>query len=88
MEVLVERLRKKQPNQTAGLVAKKVRTVGRPSDSLPPPGAPTWAVKKTDSQNGKQCVHTLLNFILSLSPSPFVSFSHNVIHISSLSSCR
>ena len=41
MEVLDERLRKKQPNQTAGLVVKKIRTVGQPSDPLPPPGAPT-----------------------------------------------
>ena len=68
MQVLDERLQMKQQHQTVGLVAKKFRTVGQPSDSLPPPGAPTWAIRKTDSQNGN--VRTFI--ATSLSPSPLL----------------
>ena len=32
-----------------GMVAKKVRKEGAPSDSLPPPDAPSWAVKESAS---------------------------------------
>ncbi len=34
----------KKKQQPAGLVAKKVRKEGEPSDCLPPPDAPAWAV--------------------------------------------
>ena len=63
MGVLDERLQTKQQHQTIGLVAKKVRTVGQPSDSLPPPGAPTWAVKKVDTQNGKYFAYIYCNLV-------------------------
>ena len=45
MNVLDLRLVKKQP-QPSGLVAKKVRKIGTPSDSLPPYDAPSWALDK------------------------------------------
>ena len=54
MAVLDGRLSKKQP-QATGLVAKKVRKTGTPSDSVQPEDAPVWAViKDTD---------TLLNIV-------------------------
>ncbi len=45
MAVLDGRLSKKQP-QATGLVAKKVRKTGIPSDSVQPQDAPVWAVIK------------------------------------------
>ena len=33
--------------ETPGLVAKKERKEGEPSSSVPPKGAPKWAVKQT-----------------------------------------
>ena len=45
MGVLDRRLEKGQ-QRLSGIVAKKVRMAGVPSSSQPPPGAPTWAVKK------------------------------------------
>lgn len=42
MDVLDRRLSKKP--QPAGLVAKKVRKVGAPSDCEPPSDAPAWAL--------------------------------------------
>ena len=46
MEVLDDRLAKSQQRQLAvGMVAKKVRKEGTPSDSPPPSDAPSWAVK-------------------------------------------
>ena len=44
MKVLDDRLSKRPQRQSAiGMVAIKVRKEGTPSDSLPPPGAPSWA---------------------------------------------
>ena len=45
MEVLDTRLAKKNP-QSPGIVAKKVRKAGEPSNSLPPTDAPSWAIRK------------------------------------------
>lgn len=39
----------KQLQLATGMVAKKVRKEGAPSDSLPPPDAPSWAVKESAS---------------------------------------
>jgi hypothetical protein len=44
MQILDVRAAKKK-QQPAGLVAKKVHKNGVPSDCLPPPDAPAWAVK-------------------------------------------
>ena len=44
MDVLDRRLSKKP--QPAGLVAKKVRKIGTPSDCTPPNDAPAWALAK------------------------------------------
>lgn len=50
MAVLDSRLAKNQQRQIAtGMVAKKVRKEGAPSDSLPPSDAPSWAIKDSAS---------------------------------------
>lgn len=54
MAVLDQRLIKKQQQQPVGLVAKKVRKVGKSSETNPPHGAPIWAVKK-EFHNGMDC---------------------------------
>lgn len=43
MSTLDARLAKKESHPVV-LVAKKVRKIGSPSHSLPPPNAPSWAV--------------------------------------------
>ena len=50
MRVLEQRLSKKQQQLPTGLVARKIRRDGVPSDTLPPPGAPVWAVRKDDQE--------------------------------------
>lgn len=53
MELLDVRSAKKNL-QPLGLVAKKVHKQGTPSDCLPPPDAPSWAVQKgVYTTNGK-----------------------------------
>ena len=43
MALLDERLTRRN-DSPIGLVAKKVRKIGSPSESLPPTNAPVWAV--------------------------------------------
>ncbi len=43
MSTLDSRIAKKQP-ASPGLVAKKVRKLGEPSNTTPPDDAPKWAV--------------------------------------------
>ena len=45
MAVLDQRLSAKKLQPAFGLVAKKVRRVGHPSKTVPPVGAPSWAVR-------------------------------------------
>ena len=45
IEVLDKRV-EKTTKETPGLVAKKERKEGEPSSSVPPNGAPKWAVKQ------------------------------------------
>lgn len=52
MMVLEQRFSKKQKKAPLGLVAKKVRKIGSPSESPPPFGAPLWAVKKEFQVSG------------------------------------
>ena len=61
MQVLDQRFNNKQQQQPAGVVAKKVRSIGEPSDYPPPPGAPLWAIKKdfhNQSGNYVKWVHS------------------------------
>ena len=52
MEVLEDCLAKGPQRQLAvGMVAKKVRKEGTPSDSLPPADAPSWALKDHPHQS-------------------------------------
>lgn len=46
MEVLEQRFNVQQQKKPSGIVPKKVRKVGEPSESPPPLGAPLWAIKK------------------------------------------
>ena len=50
MKILDTRLSKIAPRDVAGNVAKKVRRLGEPSLTGPPPDAPCWAVKRVTSQ--------------------------------------
>ena len=54
MAVLDERLARKE-SHPVGLVAKKVRKVGSPSLSLPPPYAPAWSVDPEYNQSEFIC---------------------------------
>ena len=64
MEILDDRLTKSQQCQLAvGMVAKKVRKEGTPSDSLPPPDAPSWALKD-HAQNACGILHALSSSLL------------------------
>lgn len=56
MTVLEQRFSKKQQKQPLGLIAKKVRKIGEPSDSPPPPGAPVWAIKKEFQNSGENTI--------------------------------
>lgn len=51
MHVLDVRYAKKNPEKPTALVGKKVRKEGTPSDCLPPPNAPSWAVKDNIGNN-------------------------------------
>ena len=53
MAVLNNRLAKNHRQLAFGMVAKKVRKEGAPSNSLPPPDAPSWAVM--DPQRESKC---------------------------------
>ena len=64
MNVLEERLSKKHP-QPIGLVAKKVRKTGTPSESTPPDNVPTWAVIK-DTGNVRVTVYHNKPFLCSI----------------------
>ena len=86
MGVLDTRLAKTQQRQLAvGMVAKKVRKEGTPSDSLPPPDAPSWAVKDHPQVAGMWCnnycyMHCHLSLVTSggLASSPGHSHVFNV----------
>ena len=45
MALLDQRLSAKKVQPAGGLVAKKVRRIGHPSKTVPPAGAPSWAVR-------------------------------------------
>ena len=45
MAVLDQRLSARKLQPAVGIVAKKVRRVGDPSKTVPPVGAPSWAVR-------------------------------------------
>lgn len=67
MAVLDSRLANSQQHQLAtGMVAKKVRKEGAPSDSLPPPDAPSWAVKEGASMCYAVTMHTSLYKFMAL----------------------
>lgn len=55
MATLDERVAKKE-SHPVGLVAKKVRKTGSPSQSVPPANAPSWAVNADSNQGKMTCV--------------------------------
>lgn len=80
MGVLDTRLAKTQQRQLAiGMVAKKVRKEGTPSDSLPPPDAPSWAVKDHPQVAGMSCNIITCTITLALSPGSLLHFCYNHI---------
>ena len=67
MAVLNNRLAKNHRQLAFGMVAKKVRKEGAPSNSLPPPDAPSWA--EMDRQRESKCnvVNQNLSYVYTFS---------------------